>query len=103
MGELTTPLYQQTDTDVPDNDPYSYSIFLSADTVYVDAVNKTNFSQWKITVTVGAHPVLFKLGTVAEVTYLIVREGLPSFYDSMLKLQKSTHTLQGVNYNFTPL
>jgi len=44
MGELTTPLYQQTDSNVPDDDLYSDAVFLSADAVYADAVNKTNFS-----------------------------------------------------------
>jgi len=40
MGELTNSLYQQTDSDVPDNDPYSDVVFLSADAVHVDAFNK---------------------------------------------------------------
>ena len=54
MGEMTTytPPYQKTDSDIPDDDPYSDTVFLSADAVYVDAVNKTNSSQWNITVTV---------------------------------------------------
>jgi len=70
MGELITPFYQKTDSDIPDDDPYSYSVFLSADAVYFDAVNKINSSQWNIIVTVRVHPVLFKVDTGAEVITL---------------------------------
>jgi len=97
LGELTTPFYQKTDSDVPDNDPYSDGAFLSADAVNVDIVNKTNSSQWNITATVGVHPVLFKVDTGAEVT--VLSENL--FHDSVPKFQKSTHTLRGANR--TPL
>jgi len=69
MGELTIPLYQQTEDDLPDDDPYSDAVFLSADAVYVDAINNSS-NQWNIPVTVEEHPVVFKVDTGAEVTAL---------------------------------
>ena len=64
MGELTVPSYQPSDRDLQDTDTYSDAVFLSADAVYVDNLSNDS-SQQNITVTVGAHPVLFKVNTPA--------------------------------------
>ena len=96
MGELTTPLYQQTDEDLPDDDPYSDAVFLSADAVYVDAVHNS-LTQWNISVTVGAHPVVFKVDTGAEVTALSEKT-YNLLHESVPQLQKSTHKFCGANY-----
>ena len=95
MGELTTPLYQQTDEDLPDDDPYSDAVFLSADAVYVDAVHNS-LTQWNISVTVRAHPVVFKVDTGAEVTALSEKT-YDLLHESVPQLQKSTHKLCRAN------
>ena len=97
MGELTISPYQQTDNDIlDDDDPYSNAAFLSADAVYVDAVQNTNSPQWNITLTVGAQLVMFKVDTGAEVTALSEKI-YNLLHDSVPKLQKSTHKLCEAN------
>jgi len=95
MGELTTLLYQQTDEDLPDDDLYSDAVFLSADAVYVDTIHNSS-TQWNISVTVGAHPVVFKVDTGAEATALSEKT-YNLLHESVPQLQKSTHKLCGAN------
>ena len=56
VGELITPSYQQSDSKVIDNDPYSDTVYLSADTVYLDTASNTNAIQRNVTVLVGGNP-----------------------------------------------
>ena len=53
MGVLTTPSYQQFDSKMIDNDFYSDTIYLSADTVYRDTISNVNTTQWNVTVLVN--------------------------------------------------
>ena len=95
MGELTTSSYYQTESKIID-DPYSDTVYLSADTVYLDTVGSTPANQWNVTVLVGSNPVLFKVDTGAEVTALS-EETFCTLTNPVPQLHKSPHTLRGAN------
>ena len=90
MGELTTPSYQQTESKIID-DPYSDTVYLSADTVYLDTVGNSTANQWNVTVLIGSNPVLFKVDTEAEVTALS-EETFCTLSNPVPQLHKSPHT-----------
>ena len=65
IGELTTPSCNQ-DSNTFDDEPYSDTVYLNANTIYLDTVGNGNTNQWNVTVLVGKNPVLFKVDTGAE-------------------------------------
>ena len=95
MGELTTPLCNQ-DSKTFDDEPYSDTVYLNADTIYLDNVGNGNTNQWNVTVLVEKNPVLFKVDTGAEVTALS-EDTFRTFSNPAPQLQKSPHTLSGAN------
>ena len=95
MGELNTTLQQQ-EGDTFDNDPYSDTVYLSADTVFLDTVDNLNSNQWNITVLVENNPVFFKVDTGAEVTALS-EKSFHTFVNPVPELKKSPHMLRGAN------
>ena len=93
MGELTTPSHQQADSKLADYDPYSDTVYLSADNVYLDTVNNVNANKWNVTVLVGSNPVIFKVDKVTALT----EETFRYFSNPVPRLHKSPHTLRGAN------
>ena len=95
IGELTTPSCNQ-DSNTFDDEPYSDTVYLNADTIYLDTVGDGNTNQWNVTVLVGKNPVLFKVDTGAEVTELS-EDTFRTFSNPAPQLKKSLHTLRGAN------
>jgi len=95
VGELTALSYKQAESETND-DPYSDTVYLSADTVYLDTVSNAAANQWNVTVLVGSNPVKFKVDTGAEVTALS-EETFRTFTNQVRQLQKSPHILRGAN------